>query len=116
MSGSPDDGVPTVWPQMPQWRPIASAPRDGTIVLLFDPREHIGIGIGSWVAGTREIWERVDERTKTLTCVEDAGYWNASSGDSYGLGSETITHWMPLPAAPQPAVSPHEVSAQDDPL
>lgn len=78
------------------------AKKDGTIILLYDPRETIGIGIGGWVPATRENWERVDAQTKKLISTEDAGYWNASSGDSYGLGTETITHWMPLPAPPQP--------------
>jgi hypothetical protein len=95
-----DDLLETHWPEMPQWRPIASAPKDGTVILLYDQREHVGIGIGQFLPETREVWERVDESTQKLVRTEPGGYWNANNGESIGLGQETITHWMPLPKRP----------------
>lgn len=63
------------------WQPIATAPKDGTQVLL-------------WIVG-------IEPRPRI-------GYW-AQRGDGvgwYGLATQhffggNVTHWMPLPAAPQ---------------
>lgn len=64
---------------MSEWRPIASAPRDGYPVLLYD--------------------ERADNPKKTQYIGRfstDWGWWLTIPGDVHWCPS----HWMPLPAAP----------------
>lgn len=56
----------------PRWRPIAEAPRDGSMVLIYDPTD-----------------------TKHPIAVD----WFSACADTPGwLG--TPTHWMPLPPPP----------------
>lgn len=85
---------------MADWRPIETAPKDGTSVLLFinpvdgydlcgwQPTRHITIAIGWWDG---DEWESslMEEGT-----ADTEGYSSALS--------ITImpTHWMPLPAPP----------------
>jgi hypothetical protein len=71
-----------------QWRPIETAPKDGTRILLYRPDvrgEHIEIMV--------------------------EGYWSNLPGHSYGIGWRTPcfsfsggkhdpTHWQPLPSPP----------------
>jgi hypothetical protein len=69
------------------WQPIESAPRDGTLVLLWAPdyREDAP-SLGSWC-------ERVGAWDADSGTMEDGPAWSndACSGP---------THWMPLPAPP----------------
>ncbi len=63
-----------------RWRPIATAPTDGTIVLGYGPhqmRGHYIDAVHCWNALGRPVW--------TITYM-----------DGYGAP----THWMPLPPAP----------------
>ena len=60
----------------PLWQPIATAPRDGTTILVYEP------GFFQTAA-----WESDEFR---------AGWTNAYSS---WLGD--ITHWMPLPEGPR---------------
>lgn len=64
------------------WRDIASAPRDGTTVLLYEP-------------GWTQPWHRVI-----------AARWIQANKrfESYGFQHERATHWMPLPAPPAAAL------------
>lgn len=57
------------------WMPIASAPKDGTKILLLDPE---GCGSGYW----------------------NGNGWMADWGNYYEYEPET-THWMPLPLPPE---------------
>ena len=61
------------------WRPIETAPKDGTSILVSDGAE----------VDQAEFWD-------------DRGYWVAIGGKcaaGNGLGYDP-THWMPLPPAP----------------
>lgn len=58
------------------WRPIETAPKDGTDILLFY-RE--GIQVGGWDA----LW-----------------HWMADVGDGCTTISGQPTHWLPLPPPP----------------
>lgn len=84
-----------------EWRPIDTAPKDGTPVLLFVPAHQPH----RWVTG--QTWP-----PETITVV---GFWEAGGnyeGDEAGwdawpndrgypcLYPEHPTHWMPLPPAP----------------
>ena len=55
-----------------KWEPIETAPRDGTVIDLWD---------SEFGRITEQWWD------------EDDGCWS-------GFGPENITHWMPLPGAP----------------
>lgn len=64
------------------WLPIATAPKDGTYVLLTgDGWSYPPAKVGRWYA-----WEGFDEHD---------GFWESNS-----LLVEP-THWMPLPASPE---------------
>ena len=62
------------------WQPIESAPRDGTVVLVWT-RE--GCQLASYFTGQPGGWVEKDA-------------WYRLTEDTTGLP----THWMPLPAAP----------------
>lgn len=71
-----------------EWQPIETAPKDGTLLLLWEQYESEPF-IGSWYA-FRSEWEasRTYYDTDGNACVVDRVY------------SPDVTHWMPLPAAP----------------
>lgn len=78
-----------------EWRPIESAPRDGTDIDVWiychDPewRGPSETGIENGMRETDVFWED--------------GYWKKiEDGDSYSIANEhyTISHWMPLPEPP----------------
>ena len=73
------------------WRPIETAPRDGTLVILASEQ-------GCWMAKYQPVYQ--------------SGYRPENPWSSMMLNHEHIggyekryakpTHWMPLPAAPKP--------------
>jgi hypothetical protein len=69
-----------------EWRPIETAPRDGTPAMLFSPEEDEGPGnvFGGlvWVSGG---WGRAAINPHS---------WRGQTGKS------EPTHWMPLPGKP----------------
>lgn len=70
------------------WQPIATAPKDGTRVLCYQP------------AGQ---WKTSGKRTHGEEIV--VAYWFQPSRpgvEGMWVPSLRPTHWMPLPAAPQP--------------
>lgn len=79
---------------MSDWRPIETAPKDGTHVILWVPffmpqtvREKLGRGYGAVLAGGWNSWEKVWALEIGGSCV----------GPKYMVP----THWMPLPDPPQ---------------
>jgi len=79
-----------------EWQPIDTAPKDGTIVLLFGESHYGGQAIetGYYVEQWAESWETVKsgngKRTQELRKT-DSGYWDANLSP---------THWIPLPPPP----------------
>lgn len=76
------------------WKPIESAPKDGTRVLLADPIEggH-EMSVGWW--------------RPYINDSDDAG-WMDGTVESWAYEENTIlhpTHWQPLPAPPLPLPS-----------
>lgn len=62
------------------WKPIETAPKDGTWIILY----HVGLKLGVW------YW--------------DGGVWNDDSmiwSERDGCGP---SHWMPLPPEPKKAL------------
>lgn len=71
------------------WRPIESAPKDGTTVLLYFPDR--GSVCGSW--------------DKDEYARKPAPYWSRDTERIFGVRETRAnqpTHWMPLPEPPAP--------------
>jgi hypothetical protein len=66
--------------ERPQWQPIETAPKDGSIIIVAAP----AVGAARW-----------------SHFREPAGYWEWFSG-----GRCRPTHWMPLPSPPEPGAGP----------
>lgn len=74
------------------WKPIESAPKDGTEILLYYPNEENAITSGWWY----EEYEGDEYKY---------GYWKVASLPSHGCGccadnNSEPTHWMELPKLP----------------
>ena len=67
------------------WQPIESAPKDGTVILLWDA-EFTGVRVARW------------HSTLPYVNLAEGGYWQ-SAHSYHGVKA---THWMPLPAPPGP--------------
>lgn len=83
------------WLTVPEgWRPIESAPRDGTKVdLWLDSGRRIADA--EW--GLPEIIEDDDADEDEEGWITDYGFRTYCIGED-----ERVTHWLPLPAAPKP--------------
>lgn len=69
----------------PTWQPIETAPKDGTWMLLVGARWVVdGPVVGAWSS-------------------DHGGYWHDCE-----RGITGVTHWMPLPAAPEAALAPEQ--------
>jgi hypothetical protein len=66
---------------MPEWKPIETAPKDGTDIILFLD----GVVIQGWWAGAG--WEVVSLFSHGCGCCSSM--------------NEPATHWMPLPKPPE---------------
>lgn len=78
---------------MSDWQPIATAPKDGTYVMLWGKWEDEAHGFGPWPA----YWDRGDEEwLSSVTPQEHLG-----AGVFKCLYIQEPTHWMPLPQPPQ---------------
>lgn len=79
---------------MSEWQPIETAPKDGTVVLLFGLwagevggiAQEPQIDIGRWSGGRSDYGSD--------------GWWGLITGDAYGCWMRP-THWMPLPQPPK---------------
>ena len=69
-----------------QWRPIEEAPKDGTTVMVF------GLNYGDKKLGTHQCFARWEDGAWLETTE-----WNLESELTY------LTHWQPLPPAPEAA-------------
>lgn len=78
-------------PAWPEWRDIASAPRDGTRVIITN---------GGWVVAaywSDSIWAKV---SSDLTLAAGGG-WVQEENRSDTYCFEGATHWLPLPPPPK---------------
>ena len=71
------------------WQPIETAPKDGTLVILYGG--YFGVSLGSW---------REDDYL-----AERGEMWLDNSYDEYSTGFASWplepSHWMPLPPPPE---------------
>lgn len=80
------------------WRPIESAPRDGTEVLIW--RADCGAMIGRYAALQDFLSDRECEEMGP-EAAEKEDWFGGDSINNWRLdGSETPTHWQPLPPPP----------------
>lgn len=77
-------------PAYPEWRPIESAPKDGTVIMLgWDNNDFCRPCAGYW---------EIDKYSK-----KPRPYWSNDLERSFGTRharENQPTHWMPLPGAP----------------
>lgn len=87
---NPDGGLPIVGFQnlvadFPlRWRPIETAPHDGTYVIVGGPSGYIGTPMRAEVC-------RYDANFRPLSP------WVTHANDSFTDGGPQCTHWIPLP-------------------
>lgn len=87
-------------PAAPQdWQPIATAPKDGTAVLLSEPGELLGYEIPHYTAG---YW------APSHRCAA-GGFWQ----DAYRDMVVQPTHWQPLPTSPTASASSSDARPTD---
>ncbi len=68
---------------MSEWQPIATAPKDGTVILIYGDE-----------AMTTAYWRHIQ--------MGRDGYWALWCAGSYAEDDEVnATHWMPLPEPPK---------------
>ena len=80
-------------PAAPQWRPIESAPKDGTWILGVNNRGNCAVII--WAKNVADDFgNRHDGWIHPFTTGELSSFWNG------GCGS-VATHWIPLPTPPR---------------
>jgi hypothetical protein len=81
---------------MSGWQPIETAPRDGTVVVVFRGNVAFETSFGP----SRDFVERCD-----LGWFEDGNWWQSGTGHDFfepwaiEIG-HVPTHWMPLPDPP----------------
>ena len=76
------------------WRPIETAPMDGTVVMLYGDGR---VTCGSWIA-ERDIM--VSDHSGCYPSGEtEPAYWQSHDGGF--TESHPATHWMPLPQPPR---------------
>lgn len=92
---------------MDDWKPIESAPKDGSYVIVTGPRysdEHLPpFSLAKWEEEFIEEWVYENSHTKKLFKV-DHSHWNYECGIF-------PTHWMPLPKPPEP--TEYEMTDED---
>lgn len=85
-----------------EWQPIETAPRDGTEIILairsIDAKPH-WVHIGWWEEGDPFPWRFID-----TFGINPTGCCEMEEEDRCpvnGARAEGVTHWMPLPPAPE---------------
>lgn len=82
---------------MSDWQPIATAPRDGTMILLYDAKMGEGPWAGAYnVSDKKYPWMFFDDIETINTDEGDLVRPNGWPDDHRGP-----THWMPLPEPPK---------------
>lgn len=66
------------------WQPIATAPKDGTNIILTDDAQ---VSVGGWVSAADQGADVGEEH------LISPGWWSLD-------GLEAFYHWMPLPLPP----------------
>jgi hypothetical protein len=83
-------------PAVPNWQPIETAPKDGSVILLW---RYYPIA-GKWVDGAEYECEFV---------ALGSAYCQFEKNGAYGEDA-AVSHWMPLPPPPEAASQPDSVN------
>lgn len=94
---------------MSGWRPIETAPRDGTAILIFEPKGHYG-QLDNWEMPRGVVAHSYRSDDPRLIRFDDyryaVGYWRPGGGwGNRNCADVEPTHWMPLPTPPVEAKS-----------
>lgn len=83
------------------WRPIETAPKDGTRILIARAGDGIDeVEITEWYVSERSHFEPVEGDLYRRVQDEPYAFWNGNG--------HRATHWMPLPAPPPRQEPPHD--------
>lgn len=119
------DPIPAITEAAPsaEWRPIETAPSDGTILLLYCPQ-----GVDRLYASPASAEHYcLGFKGDGGSMYPTEGWWSVESrSEIYGYGSELTgpmseteclsvepTHWMPLPPPPNPLVDAETLTAEE---
>jgi hypothetical protein len=80
-------------PVWTQWRPIETAPKDGTVILLRQADD----SLCGYAAAIREL------KRHAVGYYKDWWVIGVPGGRSEGGGDHQFTHWMPIPPLPSSA-------------
>ncbi len=84
------------------WLDIASAPKDGTEIILASPKggsPGYWVHVGWWNEGDSFPWRFIDTFSMDPTgCCDDEEIERVPVN---GFKVDAVTHWQPLPAAPR---------------
>jgi hypothetical protein len=86
--------------RMMEWQPIETAPKDGTVVLLFCPAswDTNGVRVAFWYPGEVNPPDGAPDG--------DAGWYDDETGSHpMTLHYEEPTHWMPIPDPPKQEIA-----------
>jgi hypothetical protein len=88
------------------WRPIESAPKDGSVVLLW-LKEWAGEINGVYPAKQADDAVAVGWWRDGSSDYPGADWWELAGGDAYATWGRP-SHWQPLPAPPHAGTSSRE--------
>lgn len=93
----------------PQWQPIETAPKDGTLILLGrlgdEANDRLPISTpGRWFEGYEDSVDDMGHDDGFMDCeFQEFSCPRSFGAESYRHAGYQPTHWQPLPAAPEVA-------------
>ena len=81
------------------WLPIETAPKDGTLVLVYNTLNNGTITSINGKIAVARYGHQNDDLEESLW--EYGTYYSENSKDNQGAYLISATHWMPLPASPK---------------
>ena len=90
----------------PKWRPIETAPKDGTEILVVSTTGGTGVMLCRWIALqdfiTTEEAESFADQGMSESSLEEPDWFYADFSHGDRLAPDCYpTHWLPLPPPPE---------------